>query len=73
MSYFDIGIIILFIATAIYYIGFFALIFYWHLKKTSYIVVPILFSFKFFFMGFLIVSAISLILENLSKIISLTQ
>lgn len=73
MSYFYLGIIILFIATVIYYIGIFSLIFYWHLKKISYIIVPLLFTFRFFFMGFLIVSAVSLILENLPKLISLMQ
>lgn len=73
MTYFDLGIIILFIATVIYYITFFILIFYWRETKTSYIITPILFTFKFFFTGFLLVSAISLILENLPEAIKLIQ
>jgi len=73
MSYFYIGTIILFISTAVYYMVFLGLIFYWHLKNVSYIIVPLFFTFKFFFTGFLVVSAVSLILENLPKIINLMQ
>jgi len=72
MSYFYIGTIILAISTVAYYIGFFVLIFYWRQNKTSYIVAPFILTFRFFFTGFLIVSAVSLILENLPKIMSLT-
>lgn len=71
MSYFFIGINILFGATIIYYIVFFSLIYYWHLKKTSFVIVPALFTFDFFVIGFLVVSLVSILLEYVPKIISM--
>lgn len=56
MDIFSILLIILFALTAIYYIVFFSLIYYWHLKKTSFVVVPMIFTFEFFLIGFLIVA-----------------
>jgi len=71
MDIFSILLIVLFIATAIYYIVFFSFVYYWHLKKTSFVVVPVIFTFEFFLIGFLIISIISILLEYLPKILSL--
>ncbi|MEK7541119.1 MAG: hypothetical protein AAB529_02715 [Patescibacteria group bacterium] len=71
MSYFFIGINILFGATLIFYIVFFSLVYYWHETKTSFVIVPLLYTFQFFLTGFLIVSIISILLENLPKIIDI--
>ncbi len=62
-------LIVLFIATAIFYIVFFSLIYYWHLKKTSYVVVPLIFTFEFFITGFLIVAIITIIIKYLPQIL----
>ncbi len=56
-------LIALCIATAVYYIVFFSLIYYWHLKKTSFVVVPVIFTFEFFLIGFLIISIASLAVQ----------
>ncbi|OGZ64084.1 MAG: hypothetical protein A2998_00095 [Candidatus Staskawiczbacteria bacterium RIFCSPLOWO2_01_FULL_37_25b] len=63
MDIFSTLLIVLFIATAIFYIVFFGFIYYWHLKKTSFVVVPVIFTFEFFLTGFLIVVIISLALN----------
>jgi len=69
MTYFFIGINILFIATLIFYVVFFSLVYYWHDKKTTFVVVPFIFTFEFFLIGFLIVSIISILLEYLPQIL----
>lgn len=63
------GIIILFIATAIYYIVFLSLIFYWHEKKRSFIIVPVIFAFEFFVIAFLVISLIAIVLSYIPQII----
>lgn len=70
MAYFFIGLNILFVATIVFYIVFFSLIYYWHEKKTSFVVVPVIFTFEFFAIGFFIVSIISIILEYLPKVLN---
>ncbi|MEK7659032.1 MAG: hypothetical protein AAB352_04180 [Patescibacteria group bacterium] len=63
MDIFSALLVILFIATAIFYVVFFSLIYYWHLKKTSYVVVPFIFTFEFFVTGFLIAAIITIIVK----------
>lgn len=65
MSYFFIGLYILFGLTALFYLVFFGLVYYWHEKKATYVVVPIIFTFEFFIIGFLIVSIVSLAIQYL--------
>lgn len=69
MDIFSILLIILFALTAIYYIVFFSLIFYWHLKKTSFVVVPFIFTFDFFLIGFLIVAIATLAVNYIPYLI----
>ena len=69
MDAFTTGIIMLFIATAIFYIVLFSFIYYWHLKKISFIVVPAVFAFEFFITGFLIVAIVSIIVLYLPILI----
>lgn len=57
MDYLFWGTIILFAATLIYYIVFFSLIYYWHLKKATVLVVPLIFTFEFFLIAFLVIAA----------------
>ena len=56
MSYLFWGTIILLSATLIFYLVFFGLIYYWHLRKETLIVVPLIFTFEFFLTAFLVVS-----------------
>lgn len=69
MDVFTTGLIVLFVMTAIFYIVFFSFIYYWHFKKVTYIVVPVIFTFEFFAVGFLIVSIVSIILKFLPELI----
>jgi len=69
MSAFITGLIVLFIATAIFYIVLFSFIYYWHLRKISFIVVPAVFAFEFFATCFFIVAIISIIIDFLPSII----
>jgi hypothetical protein len=68
MSYLFWAIIILFAATLIFYIVMFSLIYYWHLKKITLLVVPLLFTFEFFIVAFLAISIILLIFNYLPDI-----
>jgi len=65
MDIFTTGIVVLFVMTAIFYIVTFSFIFYWHLKKVTFVVVPMIFTFEFFISGFLVVSIVSIILNYL--------
>jgi hypothetical protein len=66
-------LIALFLATAIYYIVFFSLCYYWHNAKTTFVVVPIIYTFDFFVIGFLIISIISIVVNFLPEIITTWQ
>lgn len=63
MLYLFWGTIILFLATLIFYIVFFSLIYYWHLKKITYVVVPLIFTFEFFLTAFLVVALVLIVLN----------
>jgi hypothetical protein len=69
MVFFEIGLFVLFIMTAIFFVVFFSFIFYWHLVKTSYLVVPVAFTFEFLLAGFFIISVASIILQYLPDIV----
>jgi hypothetical protein len=63
MDPFLVGLIVLFSSAAVFYIVIFSFIFYWHLKKQSFIVLPVVFTFEFFVTGFLIISLVSIIIK----------
>ena len=65
MDAFIIGLIVLFSMTAIFYIVLFSFIYYWHLKKISFVVVPAIFTFEFLIVGFLVISIVSIIIKYL--------
>lgn len=69
MDIFTIGIIVLFVMTAIFYIVIFSFIFYWHLKKISFVIVPMIFAFEFFVIGFFVVSIVAIILKYLPDLV----
>jgi hypothetical protein len=69
MDIFTTGIVTLLVCTAIFYIVLFSFIYYWHLKKTTYIVVPIIWTFEFFTIGFFAVSITAIILNYLPVLI----
>jgi hypothetical protein len=69
MDIFTTGLIVLFAMTAIFYIVLFSFIYYWHLTKISFIVVPMFFTFDFFAIGFLVISIVAIILNYLPVII----
>lgn len=71
MPYFFIGISILFIATLIFYVIFLSLVYYWHETKTTFVVVPLIYTFEFFLIGFLVVSIVSILLEYLPQILKM--
>lgn len=71
MDLFSLLLIELLIGTAIYYIVFFSFIFYWHLVRVSYIIVPLIFTFEFFVAGFFVISIITLVVKFLPYFINL--
>lgn len=73
MDIFTIGTIVLFVMTAIFYIVLFSFIFYWHLKKITFVVVPAFFTFEFLIVGFFVISAVSIILNYLPEIVRILE
>lgn len=71
MDVFYVGILTLLAVTAIFYIVFFGFIYYWHLTKKSFIVVPVIFTFEFFIKGFIAVVVVSLIFYYLPYVANL--
>ena len=69
MDIFNVGIITLFVVTAVFFIVLFSFIYYWHVKKLSFVVLPIIFVFEFFAMGFFVVCIVSIILNYLPEVI----
>jgi hypothetical protein len=69
MDVFTTGLIVLFVMTAIFYIVVFSFIFYWHLKKVTFVVVPMIFTFEFFATGFFVVAIVSIILNYLPVLV----
>ena len=69
MDIFLVGIVTLFVAAAIFYIVLFSFIFYWHLKKITFVVIPVIFAFEFFVMGFFAVSIVAIIFNYLPLLI----
>ncbi len=62
-SYFFWGTILLFVSTLVFYIVFFAFLYYWHETKATFIVVPLLHTFEFFAIAFLVISFICIFLQ----------
>jgi hypothetical protein len=69
MDVFTIGLITLFSFAAVFYIVLFSFIYYWHLTKVTYIVVPAIFIFEFLISAFLIVAIVSIILTYLPELV----
>lgn len=69
MHYLFEGTVILFSATFIFYLVFFGLVYYWHEKKATYIVVPLIYTFNFFLAGFLAMSIALIVIEYLPIIL----
>ncbi|MFA5878454.1 MAG: hypothetical protein WC845_03765 [Candidatus Staskawiczbacteria bacterium] len=63
MMYFALLMDILYLLTIVFYLVFLGLVYYWHEKKVTYVLVPVIFTFQFFLIGFLVVIALSLLLE----------
>ena len=71
IDYFFWGYTILLAATLIFYLVFFSLIWYWHERKATVVIVPLIFTFEFFAVGFFVVSLICLVLQYLPDILFL--
>lgn len=71
MEVFFVGLLTLLVVTAIFYIVLFSFIYYWHLVKTSFVVVPIIFTFEVFYKGFIALVVITLIIHYLPFLVSL--
>jgi len=69
MDIFTIGLITLFASTAVFYIVLFSFIYYWHLKKITFLVVPMIFTFEFLIVAFFIVALVSILLQYLPELI----
>ena len=69
MDIFTTGLIVLAVMTAMFYIVLFSFIYYWHLVKVSFLVIPVIFTFEFFAIGFFIVALVSIILNYLPVLI----
>lgn len=61
------GYVVLFAATVIFYLVFVSLIYYWHEKKTTVLIVPLLYTFEFFLAGFLVVSLVWFVFQYLPE------
>jgi len=70
MDPFTIGLSVLFVCTAIFFVVLFSFIFYWHLKSISFIIVPVIWTFEFFAIGFFVVALVSIIIQNMPSIIA---
>lgn len=70
MTMFFLLLYILLALTALFYIVFFSLLYYWHEKKATFVVVPIIFTFEFFAIGFLIVCIASLAIDYLPNFLN---
>jgi len=70
MEIFTTLLIVLFVVTAIYYVVYFSLIYYWHEAKLSFIVLPAMSTFEFFIVGFLVVAIISILINYLPEVLN---
>ncbi|OGZ69881.1 MAG: hypothetical protein A3D44_03205 [Candidatus Staskawiczbacteria bacterium RIFCSPHIGHO2_02_FULL_42_22] len=67
--YFFWGSIALLIATLIFYAVFFALANYWKETPVNLVVVPLLYTFDFFIIGFVVIASLSIFFQYLPDII----
>jgi hypothetical protein len=72
MEIFTVGIITLFAITVLFYIVLFSFIYYWHLTKITFIVLPVVFTFEFFAICFFIVCLVSIAFTYIPVIINVT-
>jgi hypothetical protein len=70
MDVFFVGLMTLLACTAVFYVVLFGFIYYWHLKKISFVIVPALFAFQFFWKGFLVVAVVSILFYFFPQIIN---
>lgn len=70
MDVFIVGALTLFVFTVLFYGIFFGFVFYWHLKKITFVVVPIIFTFEFFWRGAIIVFLVTLAFKFFPLLIS---
>ncbi len=66
--YFGIGIKVLFVVTVIFYLIFFGFVLFWSKTKVTPIIVPLIYTFKFFLGGVMVVAIISFFLEIIPNI-----
>ena len=71
MDPFILGLIVLCVMSVVFYIVAFSFIYYWHLVKISVVVVPALWTFEFFSVGFLIVALVSIVINYLPILVRL--
>jgi len=64
------GTVLLFVSSAIFYAVWFYFLSYWHEKKTTFVIVPLLFTFDFFLVAFLIITLAVMLLQYLPTIMS---
>ena len=63
------GTLVLFGATIIFYIGAVLLLYYWHEAKPTFIVLPMLYSFNFFIIGFLLLALVAILFQYTPEIL----
>jgi hypothetical protein len=69
MDIFYLGIVTLAVVVLVFYLVLFSFVYYWHAKKTTYVVVPLLFAFEIFIRGVVVVALVALILNYLPGLI----
>gem|GEM_PF-2525181 len=69
MSYFFWASLILVILTVLFAIVFSSLAYYWHEKRQSVMVVPLLYTFEFFITAFFILFLLAFLLQYLPNIL----
>ena len=69
MDIFYVGITTLLATVLVFFLVFFSFVYYWHVKKTTYVIIPLLFMFDIFLRGVIVVAIVSLILYYLPGLI----
>ena len=69
MDIFSVGLITAFALTGVFFTVLFSFIFYWHLVKITYWVVPLIWTFDYFIMCCFVVVIVTLIFKYLPVLV----
>ena len=63
----------LFFLTALFYIVFISLVYYWHEKRINFIVIPMIYTFDVFIVAFFAIALLVLLLQFYPDLIKVTS